>query len=896
MYKNNNVYKYRIANRLLATTDYTNRQDTIVKYLTAMSHYSIRPQLLQNASVCTVCGANYPTENERDLHTCKDSPVQLLEEPQRSRQRPPILKAISHPVDGQYHPRQDQGQGYGYGYPKTPPQPLFQSELQPPSRQTFSLRPGLSVPTQMQYTPVRPWDQPSPLIGYAPPHVQQETGHSGYDLGGLTDLVPQEEARAMGPPRPHSLVPSHFSSLTGFWEGEASQQKNRRISDPQERETHFGHNAPPNEPDMLPLAKANTPTTPPADKAKVIIIWKKEFPTLEKEVVYADNIQDPVKLAWSDYKEQFQGNATFSQGIHTGSIIFPTSGEMEAVQPFEVKKRRMAISMVTLKLVDVKSPIESDPLKISMASAILEPTKNESEEANRESVSPTEKEKKGMGEQLEQNQELRVKEERIRRMKEEMDCLNKTIDTVKEDKQRVEKEMVKLDEQLIQVMTELSSLRTYGSREEQTLEKENQSLKNELELFRHEEPMDGDELLAAKEQIDQLKYSINLLENTKLQNDRLNEKIQTFQTELKAFQGKEEELEKIKREQQELVNTNKDLHAELNASIRDREELEKKANELKTEVMEKEERMQKESENYEKEKHSLRQEQEELTKNLLTFVDERDKQVNDLVKSKMCIESDLKQARNELKENPEIKESKEQVEHLKKDNSELKDNYSKIEKEKRDLQEQVDGLHTLVNGLKVSTTNWKFKLEYSDKEKKKMKTENAKLEEELAKWENLEKMNKEIETTKTEELEKELESERESSAILKLLIEKLNKEIETTKTGELEKELESERESSAILKLLIEKLNKENETGVETVIKLKEELEQANHCKNSLEYKLEQMSQEISAKYSEIRQLLDPTKNVNKQALGPTYNNVEPGELTTLYSKCQLESEKHQSD
>ena len=816
-----------------------------------MSHYSVRPQLLQNAWVYTFCGAKHPTEKERDLHmagNCKDSPIPLTEELKQSRQRPPMVKAKKF------------------------------------SHSKWSL------------------DQPFSLRGYVPPHVQQEIGYSGdgVNRGRSLSEETQEVTRSVRPPRPfHWTVPAQLSSLTGFGDGAASQQKNRRVSDSQELPTYFSHNAPPNEQDMSPLAEVNSPVTSSGDKAKVTIIWKKENQTSEREVTYIDNIPDPVTLAWSDTKELFQGNATFSQGNHTGSIFFPTSGEMEAVQPFEVKKKGVAMSMVTLKLAEVKSPIKSEPSKLPMPSPIpkLNP-KNESEEAK--SVPPTEKEKKGMREQLlKQNQDLKDKEERIRRMKEEIHCLNKTIDTVKDDKQKLKTEIVKLDEQLIQVMTELSSIRAYGTSEGQKLEKESKSLKDELELLRHKEPIGGDELLAAKEQIDQLKSHINSMKNTKLQDHRLNENIQTLQVELKAFQGKEEELQKIKKEQQELVNTNKDLHAELNASIKDRKELEKKTSELKAEVMEKVERIQKELENYEKEKNSLRQEQGELIKNLKASLEESKKKVNDkekeiinLVKSKMSIESDLKQARNELKENSGNKEATEQVEQLKKDNSELKeeinklrennkkykneeleqheelrgelkilgkklegkkndfeeismelakykdsmqDSYSKIEEEKRDLQEQVDGLHTLVNGLKVSTSDLKFKLEYSDKEREKMITENAKLG----------------------------------------------------------MELESERESLAILKQLIGKLNKENQTGDEIVIKLKEELEQMIKYKNSLEYKLEQMSQGIADKNSE---LLDPTKNVNKQVLGPIYNNVELGKLTTLYSKYQLESEKQPSD
>ena len=831
-----------------------------------MSHYSVRPQLQQNAWVCTFCGAKYPSEKERDLHmagNCKDSPTPLTEEiqPQQSRIRPPMAKAktFSHPEEGQYHPGQDQGQGYGYGYPN-PPQPLFQSQLQPPSRQNYPQRPGIPVPQQMQFPPANPWDQPSSIRGYAPPYLQQEAGHSGYGVNRGRSLPeePQDGTRSVRPPRPlHSTVPTQPSSLTGFGDGAVSQQKNRRVSDSQERPTHYGYNAPPNEPDMSPLAKVNSPITPSGDKAKVTIIWKKEIPTLEKEVTYIDNIQDPVTLAWSDKNEFFQGNATFSQGGHTGSIFFPTSGEMEAVQPFEVKKKGMSMSMVTLKLVEVKSPIKSEPSKLPMPSPIpkLNP-KNESEEAK--SVPPTEKEKKGMREQLlKQNQDLKDKEERNRRMKEEMDCLSKTVDTVKDDKQKLKKEMVKLDEQLIQVMTELSSIRAYGSSDEQKLEKENQGLKNELELLRHKEPIGGDELLAAKENIDHLKSHINSMENTK-QDDQLNEKIQTLETELRALQGKEEESEKIRKEQQELENTNKDLHAEVNktkdelkALVRDREELEKRANGLQAEVTEKE-----------KEKKSLNQEQEEVIKNLQTSLEDRDKKVSekekeiiDLVKSKMSFESDLNQARNELKENSGNKEATEQVEHLAKENSDLNQEIHKLREKNKKYKDDYSQISVELNTAKEEMIENKKNFEQTISE-----TENKATKEV-----------KELEESKQKQ-ETELNIFKDQIQLLSKQKQEMRKKSEQD-TLQYKDEVVSRDDKISELSKQIQE-NKQNKEEQEKIKALNEELEQTKSDYEDLRGVKKELENELKGKKNDFEEIsMESTKD--KDSMRDQYSKIE---------------------
>ena len=91
-----------------------------------------------------------------------------------------------------------------------------------------------------------------------------------------------------------------------------------------------------------------------SNATKVILLWSKERPTFERQLTYFDNSQfsSIVLLKWSIEQSLYQGNGTLAVGKHHGSLLFPSSGAMVQVQPFEVVRKLKRMFRVKLKLYD----------------------------------------------------------------------------------------------------------------------------------------------------------------------------------------------------------------------------------------------------------------------------------------------------------------------------------------------------------------------------------------------------------------------------------------------------------------------------------------------------------------------------------------------------------------
>ena len=83
---------------------------------------------------------------------------------------------------------------------------------------------------------------------------------------------------------------------------------------------------------------------------KVTVTWRKQTPTLEREITYFDNNQEqlPTQLAWVAADELFQGTGDFKMGQHHGSIHL--NDKMHEIQPFIVSKD---METIMLNLADV---------------------------------------------------------------------------------------------------------------------------------------------------------------------------------------------------------------------------------------------------------------------------------------------------------------------------------------------------------------------------------------------------------------------------------------------------------------------------------------------------------------------------------------------------------------
>ena len=367
---------------------------------------------------------NAPTRDDQSIVTQHRPPMG----------RPPVMKA--HTFDAPnapnlHHPMQQQQQQQGYPYHMSN-RPLFQQQdrhlMRPSSLQTLEGFPPQSH--QGAFSPQRfPTDYPQ-----------------GTNRGrALPDPPIQEQRVLVNPtalPAPRGFVGNYPPTAK-----RSLEQPRLPLSPTHRPHMARGLSATQEEASGIPVSKVQSPLNMATEATKVILLWSKERPTLERELTYFDNSQDVVNLIWTDEQSLYQGNGTLAVGKHHGSLLFPSSGDMVQVQPFEVVRKPMGMFQVKLKLND---PQAQENVKVENL---------DTDQADRNSG---------------QMDTLRA----------EIQELTVNNNNIKSEKEKCKHELAKLDNQIIELMTELSSIRVYGREEEVKLSQEIEELKNEIHTLR----------------------------------------------------------------------------------------------------------------------------------------------------------------------------------------------------------------------------------------------------------------------------------------------------------------------------------------------------------------------------------------------------------------------------
>ena len=448
---------------------------------------------------CSFCGSIHSSECDRDIHMtdqCTASPMVVRDDntvPLPAR-RPPMMKShtIQIPSDPMFYPHGDPNEAgppiQGYGYHNQPNQPLFQNQAR-----GYQMRPSYPPypPTQaphLGYNP-DPQEQGAPYLqgvnrGRALPDPPQEAIGTKVpqNFGGQTlAIVPNLPNPLRRPgdtvPLPIPVSPTHRPGMTRNLTGSKSV----------------------NEEPQIPFAKMQSPLNYSSEsRVKVVLVWSKERPTLEREITFFDsNSQDPLSLLWTEEKALYQGNGSLNVGQHSGSLLFPTTGEMVPVQTFEVVRKQMGLSIIILKLHEGGKAMDT-----------------------------------GVGDRNEQvakqGLELKDRDQKIEAMKLEIQELTEVNNTVQSDKQKCKQDLIKQDEQLIQTLLELSELRNVGRDNEVKLRDDVDRLK--MELRKQQELQ---ELPRSNES-----ETENVL--------KLNENIRNLQEKIRHLEEQETELKELK--------------------------------------------------------------------------------------------------------------------------------------------------------------------------------------------------------------------------------------------------------------------------------------------------------------------------------------------------------------
>ena len=312
----------------------------------------------------------------------------------------------------------------------------------------------------------------------------------------------------------HLMRPSSLQTLEGFprqsHQGAFSSQRTHR--------PHMarGLSVTQEEASGIPVSKVQSPLNMATEATKVILLWSKERPTLERELTYFDNSQDVVNLIWTDEQLLYQGNGTLAVGKHHGSLLFPSSGDMVQVQPFEVVRKPMGMFQVKLKLND---PQAQENVKVE---------NRDTDQADRNSG---------------QMDILRA----------EIQELTVNNNNIKSEKEKCKHELAKLDNQIIELMTELSSIRVYGREEEVKLSQEIEELKNEIHTLRTTSGHNSQGAGESNERVGVLEVTIAELKGKETENKL---KIKDLRNENDSF---EKENSDLKSEKMILKEQNIDL-------------------------------------------------------------------------------------------------------------------------------------------------------------------------------------------------------------------------------------------------------------------------------------------------------------------------------------------------
>ena len=398
-----------------------------------------------------------------------------------------------------HHPmQQQQQQGYPYHMSN---RPLFQQQdrhlMRPSSLQTLEGFPPQSH--QGAFSPQRfPTDYPQ-----------------GSNRGRALPDPPIQEQRVLvnptGLPAPRGFVGNYPPTAKRSFE-----QPRLPLSPTHRPHMARGLSATQEEASGIPVSKVQSPLNMATEATKVILLWSKERPTLERELTYFDNSQDVVNLIWTDEQSLYQGNGTLAVGKHHGSLLFPSSGDMVQVQPFEVVRKPMGMFQVKLKLND---PQAQENVKVENL---------DTDQADRNSG---------------QMDTLRA----------EIQELIVNNNNIKSEKEKCKHELAKLDNQIIELMTELSSIRVYGREEEVKLSQEIEELKNEIHTLRATPGHNSQGAGESNERVGILEVTIAELEGKATENKS---KIKELRNENFSF---EKENSDLKSEKMILKEQNTDL-------------------------------------------------------------------------------------------------------------------------------------------------------------------------------------------------------------------------------------------------------------------------------------------------------------------------------------------------
>ena len=231
----------------------------------------------------------------------------------------------------------------------------------------------------------------------------------------------------------------------------------------------------------IPVSKVQSPLNIATEATKVILLWSKDRPTMERELTYFDSSQDVVSLIWADEQSLYQGNGTLTVGKHHGSLMFPSSGDTVQVQPFEVSRKPMGMLRVKLKLND---PQAQENVKVENLDTC----------------------------------EVEGNSDQIGKMQAEIQELIVNNNNIKSEKEKCKHEMAKLDDQIIGLMTELSSIKVYGREEEQKLSEEVNQLKSELDTLRATSGHSLQSAGVSNEHVDVLEATLAKLQSKETEN------------------------------------------------------------------------------------------------------------------------------------------------------------------------------------------------------------------------------------------------------------------------------------------------------------------------------------------------------------------------------------------
>ena len=264
---------------------------------------------------CSFCGSDFPIERDRDVHmthNCPSSPMVPRDDT--------VLAQCDKTVPLQ-------------GYVYNPPLFLTQSrgyQMRPsyPPKATHS---GYPSDTQTQGGSYLQWANKERTL-QEPPKKPARTNLPQHISDPTHGIVPNLPNPLQRPDDivPVPLSPTHLPDLVRHPSGPKAN-----IEEPQ-----------------IPFAKVQSPLSSPGEsRVEVVLVWSKDGLTREREITFFDSSSPGhIQLLWSEEKTLYQGNGSLCVGTHSGTLLFPTNGEMLKMRQFEVVRKQMEVGTIKLKL------------------------------------------------------------------------------------------------------------------------------------------------------------------------------------------------------------------------------------------------------------------------------------------------------------------------------------------------------------------------------------------------------------------------------------------------------------------------------------------------------------------------------------------------------------------